>query len=221
MKLYYKDEIWKDYFYNGLDYKISNYGRVFGVSSGRILKTRLNPDGYITATFGKGEIGRTSMTVHRLVAKLFVDNPNEYNEVNHIDFDRTNNKYDNLEWVTHEMNIKYTVLANRHSTSNGNYNGENNPNWNNHILSEIYKNNPELAKEKCSRPKEQNGRATPIILYDINKNKIKIFKYIGECAEYLVENNITKAEVNSIRANITNSIKKNKPYLRHYFKRVI
>ncbi len=45
---------------------------------------------------------------HRLVAFTFVDNPNNYNEVNHKDRNRQNNHYTNLEWVTHQYNMKHS-----------------------------------------------------------------------------------------------------------------
>ncbi|NFH40708.1 hypothetical protein FC977_13665 [Clostridium sporogenes] len=194
---------------------------MIGVSSGKILKQRLNEDGYKVVTLGKGELGRTSKTVHRLVALLFIDNPKNYPEVNHKDFDRANNVFTNLEWTTHKENIDYTIKANRHiSCDKDKLKGKNNPNYNNHKLSEKYKNNPKLSKENNSRPKEKNGRAVPITMYNSNNIKIKEFKYIGECAEYLIKNNFTKSKVNSIRTNISNSLKNKKTYLGYYFKHI-
>lgn len=45
--------------------------------------------------------------VHRLVAFYFVDNPNLYLEVNHLDFDKSNNSYLNLEWCNRVHNIRH------------------------------------------------------------------------------------------------------------------
>lgn len=48
-----------------------------------------------------------NVSVHRLVAMAFIDNPNGYDEVNHKDENKTNNNVDNLEWCSHIYNMNY------------------------------------------------------------------------------------------------------------------
>ena len=45
--------------------------------------------------------------VHRLVAEKFLDNPNNFREVNHIDGRKHNNDVSNLEWVSSSDNTKH------------------------------------------------------------------------------------------------------------------
>lgn len=138
-------------------------------------------------------------------------------EVNHIDFNRKNNNASNLEWSTHYNNIKHSAINCRYQQRN--YNGRNNPNYNNHILSDYYKANPDIAKEKLARPGKQNGRATKIILFNENMEYIETFDWIGGCAEYLIKNNYSSSNINSVRDGITKAVKNDKKYLHHYYKK--
>lgn len=52
--------------------------------------------------------------VHRLVALTFISNPENKEEVNHIDFNRQNNNVENLEWVTRKENVERSYEAGRH-----------------------------------------------------------------------------------------------------------
>ncbi len=94
-------EIWKD-IESIPGYKISNQGRIKS-HTGKVLKTFHNSRGYVTiriSNYGNPK----SITLHRIVAKAFVPNPNNLPEVNHIDSNRANNNFNNLEWCTHSQN---------------------------------------------------------------------------------------------------------------------
>lgn len=54
---------------------------------------------YDNVSLHKNKKGHTA-EVHRLVAENWVDNPNNYPQVMHIDEDKHNNRADNLKWGT-------------------------------------------------------------------------------------------------------------------------
>jgi len=67
-------------------------------------------DGYCRYTVQKLNGKYTSQLVHRLVAKAFIPNPENKPSVNHINNDRTNNRVDNLEWVTAKENVYHSFI---------------------------------------------------------------------------------------------------------------
>lgn len=85
--------------------KVSNKGHVISCKRGACspYKVRHSNSGYqmVTAISGKPQF------VHRLVAETWIDNPNHYKEVNHINGDKNDNRMENLEWVTPSQNIRH------------------------------------------------------------------------------------------------------------------
>lgn len=96
-------EIWKD-IYDG-KYKISNYGHVWSRYNNGLLKLKAI-FGYIRAfVFIDNKV--KNLAVHRLVAQNFIPNPNNLPQVNHIDGNKNNNFYKNLEWCSQSDNIRH------------------------------------------------------------------------------------------------------------------
>ena len=108
-------EIWRDIpGFVGL-YQVSNTGKIKSLDAtdrlgrkhkGVVRKHGRNQGGYHVLPLKHNGV-QTMVLVHRIVAEVFVDNPNGYTEVNHIDGNKDNNSSDNLEWCNHSHNIKH------------------------------------------------------------------------------------------------------------------
>ena len=108
-------EEWRDIKgYEG-KYMVSNLGRVKSLNYRRTGKEKIMkgvPDGYgyLYVTLykdGKDKKGK----IHRLVAQAFLENPMGYNEVNHKNEDKTDNRVENLEWCSRSYNLTYNGRA--------------------------------------------------------------------------------------------------------------
>lgn len=96
-------EIWKDVpEYKGL-YKISNLGRVKSLIKNKLLKGWLNGEGYYTVTLCLNG-SKKHHVIHRLVAQVFIPNPENKTQVDHINTIRVDNSVYNLRWVTEKEN---------------------------------------------------------------------------------------------------------------------
>lgn len=84
------------------NYSASNLGRIKNNKTNRILKPK-KIRGYEYVCLRKDNKNLCKQ-VHRLVAKAFISNPENKPLVNHKDYNRANNRVDNLEWVTNGEN---------------------------------------------------------------------------------------------------------------------
>lgn len=89
-------------------YEVSESGVVRN-KSGRVLKQWVSDQGY-----AKVCIGGKSVSVHRLVAIGFLENPNMYPEINHKDGVKNNNSVSNLEWCSRSQNMKHAYAIGLH-----------------------------------------------------------------------------------------------------------
>ena len=117
-------EEWRDIKgYEGL-YQVSNLGRIkilksnYGRPRIKILKLKKRKDGYIEINLHKNGVIKT-FRVHQLVARSFIDNPNNLKEINHKDENPSNNRADNLEWCTRKYNNNYGTRIEKFIESRG------------------------------------------------------------------------------------------------------
>ncbi len=99
-------EIFKDLRgYEGL-YQIGNKGSIYSLITNRFIKHNKHKCGYLKYSLSKDGQMKTFLA-HRLVASNFVPNPNNLPQVNHIDGNKLNNDFSNLEWCTKQYNTKH------------------------------------------------------------------------------------------------------------------
>ena len=105
--------MWKDIPNWEIYYEINENGEVRNKLTGNYIKGDINNAGYYrVCLYHKSK--RQRFFRHRLVAQLFIPNPNNYTEVNHIDGDKSHNFKENLQWCdrvfnereAHRLNIK-------------------------------------------------------------------------------------------------------------------
>lgn len=122
------DEVWKDIDgYEGV-YMISNHGRIrsmrrvaTSISSTLGVRNRTVSDRILkqgnTRRYKSIKIRYNGVNdfflIHRLVGIAFVPNPDNLNEIDHIDGNPENNYFENIRWVTHRENMRNEITRNK------------------------------------------------------------------------------------------------------------
>ena len=166
-------EIWKD-IPNYFDkYQISNFGNVKSTNykstkKERIMKPTINSSGYYKIELYKN--GKSNIYyVHRLVALVFIPNPENKTQINHIDGNKTNNNVSNLEWVSVSENQIHAINLNLRERS-----------------------------PMTGRTGKQNPNSKKILQYDMAGNFIAEWNGIAEAARQIngkacsISNNLSK-----------------------------
>ena len=171
-------EIWKDIVgYEGL-YKISNMGRIFSFNpsfyfpngglckrESLIKKQSKDKDGYLHISLTKNKKAH-SFTMHRLVAKHFIENTHNYPCIDHINGNRDDNRVENLRWCTWKQNANFTLAKiNRSASAKRGY---------------------ALNPNRCKKFKDYiASKCIPVFQYDVYGNLINSFKSLSDAGKYL------------------------------------
>lgn len=168
-------ELWKPVVGWENSYEVSNLGRIKSlIRNTRTWKIRketiMTPhiSTYIQVKLSNESKSRMPL-LHRLIAEAWIPNPNPeyFKVVDHIDFDKLNNKVENLRWVSQSMNIKHTYKAGR---SKAVENGRSKSKINLEIAQEIRKFNSENTFLSQQQIGEKFGVSRSIVK-DIIHNK--------------------------------------------------
>lgn len=164
-------EVWKDVTdYDGL-YKVSNLGRVKTADhinfvgkhyKEKVLRVSPNKKGYLVVRlYNKGAC--LHHAVARLVAKAFVDNPENKPTVDHINTDVKDNRAVNLQWATHHENQMNPISRQKRK--------------------EMFRR--ENMLQKMIKPKRgaDNSRARKVIAVHPKTLEIRTYSYMQECAK--------------------------------------
>jgi len=160
-------------------YAITNDGRVWSYPkitstyshSGKWLKPINNGNGYLQVVLRKDNKSKKKY-IHRLVAKAFIDNLNDYSCINHKDGIKSNNDVDNLEWCTYSMNNQHAqdtgLSMSRYSKKQK------------ESISKIGKSNRVLENEQVQNILElyKHGTSIENLLMKFNVSKSTIYRII-------------------------------------------
>jgi predicted kinase len=99
-------------------YEVSSFGRVRNIISGKLLSLSRHSGGYLNVHLQ----GKT-IYVHRLVANAFCKDSNVHDclglDVNHLDYNKENNFYKNLEWCTRSNNQIHAFVTQQNRNVSG------------------------------------------------------------------------------------------------------
>lgn len=106
------------------DYYFSKCGKVLSTKNNKFKILKCLPDKFYprVSLSMNGKITRIS--VHRIIAEMFIPNPENKPQVNHINGIKTDNRVENLEWCTSSENLIHGYKTSLHATGSLRYNSK-------------------------------------------------------------------------------------------------
>ena len=195
-----EEEIWKPIKDFEGYYEVSNIGRVRSLNYKRtgkekILKNIEDYKGYLEVGLTKNG-KRKQFKVHRLVAEAFIPNPENKPCIDHINTVKSDNRVENLRWVTYKENSNNEKTLEKFKGENHHFfgkhhteetkkkiseaqKGKNNHMYGKHHTEETKKKMSEAQKgEKGSmygKTGEKHPRSKPVVQIDLNTNEVKVW----------------------------------------------
>ena len=153
-----------------------NYKTVWSKRSNKWLKPIDNGDGHLKISMTNDKGVKKKCFIHRLIAKSFIPNPNNFEYIHHINHNPKDNRIENLEWISPE---KHTSI---HNKGNKNFLGKHHTEDYKQKMSNRMKGdkNPMYGKE---RPKGSGVQPKRVFQYTLDGNLVRIWKSTMDCNE--------------------------------------
>lgn len=91
------------------NYSVSNLGNIKNNKTNKVLKLSFNKQKYAYVWIKRNDNIWKYKRVHRLVTKAFIPNPLNKPCINHLDYNPSNNRVENLEWCSYKENSEYSL----------------------------------------------------------------------------------------------------------------
>ena len=97
-------------------------GNIYSHNRNKYMKLKEDVYGYVRVSLSN-QNNKSKFNVHRLVAEAFIPNVHTKKEVNHKNGIKTDNRVENLEWVTSSENTKHSFNIGLNISNKGEKNG--------------------------------------------------------------------------------------------------
>lgn len=158
-------------------YLVNSVGQIYDTKNKKNICQWIDNVGYYQCNLYDKDGKKYYKRVHRIVAETFIPNPNNYQQVNHINGNKRNNSIDNLEWTTNSKNTQHGYDNNLYKFKSRSY-----P-INVYDKNGIYLTTYKSIRSLCKDLKLNRKTVTSILKHEkITNNYNYLFEYVEESA---------------------------------------